>query len=72
MTRPNPLADFALTEAEDLDLVRLVQSGDEETLNVLVDRNHRSTTRPSYHMAVKDGNPHESRRTPGLPGPIHN
>ena len=41
MTCPNPLTDFALTDAEDLDLVRLVQSGDKEALEVLIVRHQR-------------------------------
>jgi RNA polymerase sigma factor (sigma-70 family) len=41
MTCPNPLADFALTDAEDLDLVRLVQSGNKEALEVLISRHQR-------------------------------
>lgn len=41
MTCPNPLSDFAVTDAEDLDLVRLVQSGDKEALEVLITRHQR-------------------------------
>ena len=38
MIYPNPLADAALTEAEDRDLVRLVQSGSKEALELLITR----------------------------------
>ncbi|MBI2684791.1 MAG: RNA polymerase sigma factor [Acidobacteria bacterium] len=41
MTCPNPLADFALTDAEDLDLVRLAQSGNKEALELLITRHQR-------------------------------
>lgn len=41
MTCPNPLADSALTDAEDLELVRRVQSGDKEALEVLIARHQR-------------------------------
>lgn len=38
MIHPNPLADAALTEAEDQALVRLVQSGSKEALDLLIAR----------------------------------
>jgi RNA polymerase sigma factor (sigma-70 family) len=41
MTHPNPLADAAVTDAEDLDLVRLVQSGSKEALELLITRHQR-------------------------------
>ena len=41
MTCPNPLADFAVTDAGDLDLVRLVQSGSKEALELLIIRHQR-------------------------------
>ena len=41
MIHPNPLADAALTEAEDRALVRLVQSGSKEALDLLIARHQR-------------------------------
>jgi RNA polymerase sigma factor (sigma-70 family) len=41
MIHPNPLADAALTEAEDQALVRLVQSGSKEALELLITRHQR-------------------------------
>jgi RNA polymerase sigma factor (sigma-70 family) len=41
MAHPNPLADTAPTDAEDLDLVRLVQSGSKEALDLLIGRHQR-------------------------------
>ena len=41
MTNPNPLADAAMTEAEDRDLVRLVQAGSKEALELLITRHQR-------------------------------
>ncbi|MGA8029304.1 MAG: RNA polymerase sigma factor [Bryobacteraceae bacterium] len=41
MIHPNPLADTALTEAEDQALVRLVQSGSKEALDLLINRHQR-------------------------------
>lgn len=38
MIHPNPLADAALTEVEDQDLVRLVQTGSKEALELLITR----------------------------------
>jgi hypothetical protein len=36
LTHPNPLADAAMTEAEDRGLVQLVQSGSKEALELLI------------------------------------
>jgi hypothetical protein len=41
LTHPNPLADAAMTEAEDRGLVRLVQSGSKEALELLITRHQR-------------------------------
>jgi RNA polymerase sigma factor (sigma-70 family) len=41
MTCPNPLTDFAPTDADDLDLVRQVQLGNKEALETLVGRHQR-------------------------------
>ncbi len=41
MTHPNPLADEALTDAEDQYLVRCVQSGSKEALELLIARHQR-------------------------------
>jgi RNA polymerase sigma factor (sigma-70 family) len=41
MIHPNPLADAALTEADDQSLVRLVQSGSKEALELLITRHQR-------------------------------
>jgi RNA polymerase sigma factor (sigma-70 family) len=41
MTFPNPLAETAPTDAEDLDLVRLVQSGSTGALELLIGRHQR-------------------------------
>lgn len=41
MTYPNPLADFALGDADDLDLVRLVQTGSKEAMDLLIKRHQR-------------------------------
>src|SRR5690242_11322282 len=38
MNLPNPLANAAPTEADDLDLVRLVHSGSKEALELLITR----------------------------------
>jgi RNA polymerase sigma factor (sigma-70 family) len=40
-THPNPLAEAAITEAEDQSLVRLVQSGSKEALELLISRHQR-------------------------------
>jgi len=49
MTCPNPLADFPLADAEDLELVRRAQSGDKEALEVLITRHQRWI----YNIAVR-------------------
>jgi RNA polymerase sigma factor (sigma-70 family) len=41
LTHSNPLADAAMTEADDLGLVRLVQSGSKEALELLITRHQR-------------------------------
>jgi DNA-directed RNA polymerase specialized sigma24 family protein len=41
MKPPNPLADAPVTDAEDLDLVRLVQSGSKDALELLIGRHQR-------------------------------
>jgi RNA polymerase sigma factor (sigma-70 family) len=41
MTAPNPLADEALTDAEDLKLVRLALSGSKEALELFITRHQR-------------------------------
>lgn len=41
MIHSNPLADAALTESEDQALVRLVQSGSKEALELLITRHQR-------------------------------
>ncbi len=41
MIHPNPLADAALTEPDDQALVRLVQSGSKEALDLLINRHQR-------------------------------
>jgi RNA polymerase sigma factor (sigma-70 family) len=41
MTFPNPLADLAITDADDLELIRRVQSGSKEALESLVSRHQR-------------------------------
>ena len=41
MPYPNPLADSPLADAEDLDLVRLVQLGDKHALELLITRHQR-------------------------------
>ena len=49
MTYPNPLAETAPTDAEDLDLVRLVQSGSTAALELLIGRHQRWI----YNIAVR-------------------
>ena len=41
LTHSNPLADAAMTEADDRGLVRLVQSGSKEALELLITRHQR-------------------------------
>jgi DNA-directed RNA polymerase specialized sigma24 family protein len=41
MTPPNPLADTAGADAEDVDFVRLVQSGSKEALELVIGRHQR-------------------------------
>src|SRR6185437_11105107 len=41
MIHPNPLADAALTETDDQALVRLVQPGSKEALDLLINRHQR-------------------------------
>ena len=49
MTYPSPLAETAPTDAEDLDLVRLVQSGSTAALELLIGRHQRWI----YNIAVR-------------------
>ena len=45
----NPLAETALTDAEDLDLVQLVQSGSKDALELLIGRHQRWI----YNIAIR-------------------
>ena len=53
MTSSNPLADAPPTDAEDQDLVRLVQSGSKEALDLLITRHQRWIYNIAFRMLCR-------------------